>query len=139
MMQAMHARPHTGTRALALIALLLALGTVVAFVGLLQALIPLRPVLYLGALTLATVLGAVAVWRARHWLTITAFAFSLLLLGAASFFHFVAMRVPVTGSAFVVGQAAPDFTLPDATGQPVQLAQFRGQKPVVLVFYRGYW
>lgn len=30
-----------------------------------------------------------------------------------------------------VGQAAPDFTLPDANGRPVSLAQFRG-KPVVL-------
>jgi hypothetical protein len=38
-----------------------------------------------------------------------------------------------------VGQPAPDFTLPDAAGRPVKLADYRGQKPVVLVFYRGYW
>ena len=32
------------------------------------------------------------------------------------------------------GQRAPDFTLPDANGQPVRLADFAG-KPVVLYFY----
>lgn len=139
MMQAMPIRPRAGTRALAVIALLLALGTVVAFVGLLQALIPLRPSWYLGALALATVLGAASVWRARHWLTISALAVSVLLFGTAVFFHFVLMRVPITTSAFVVGKPAPDFTLPDATGRAVRLADYRGQKPVVLVFYRGYW
>jgi Ca2+-binding EF-hand superfamily protein len=34
-----------------------------------------------------------------------------------------------------VGQPAPDFTLPDPTGQKqVRLSSFRGQKPVVLIF-----
>jgi peroxiredoxin Q/BCP len=32
------------------------------------------------------------------------------------------------------GQRAPDFTLPDANGKPVRLADFAG-KPVVLYFY----
>jgi peroxiredoxin Q/BCP len=32
------------------------------------------------------------------------------------------------------GQRAPDFTLPDASGRPVRLADFAG-KPVVLYFY----
>ena len=139
MMQAMPTRPRAGTRTLAGLALLLALGTVVAFVGLLQALIPMPPMLYLGALAFAALLAAAAVWRARHWLTITAFTVTVLLLGVAGFFHFVAMRVPVTHSAFVVGQPAPDFSLPDASGHAVRLADYRGQKPVVLVFYRGYW
>lgn len=34
--------------------------------------------------------------------------------------------------------AAPDFTLPDSQGQPISLADFRGQKNVVLVFTRGF-
>lgn len=34
-----------------------------------------------------------------------------------------------------VGQEAPDFTLKSTIGEPVTLSQFRGQKPVVLVFY----
>ncbi|HWP64960.1 MAG TPA: peroxiredoxin [Candidatus Limnocylindria bacterium] len=33
------------------------------------------------------------------------------------------------------GDRAPDFTLPDATGRMVSLADFRGRKPVVLYFY----
>jgi|RhiMetdeSRZDD1v2_1073273.scaffolds.fasta_scaffold1193102_1 cytochrome oxidase Cu insertion factor (SCO1/SenC/PrrC family) len=38
-----------------------------------------------------------------------------------------------------VGEPAPDFTLADENGTPVTLSQFRGQKSVVLVFYRGHW
>ena len=38
-----------------------------------------------------------------------------------------------------VGQKAPDFTLPDATGQPVRLADLVARGPVVLSFYRGRW
>jgi peroxiredoxin len=34
--------------------------------------------------------------------------------------------------------AAPDFTLQGLQGQPVSLADFRGQKTVVLVFTRGF-
>ncbi|MVN76549.1 redoxin domain-containing protein [Hymenobacter sp. HMF4947] len=37
------------------------------------------------------------------------------------------------------GQPAPDFTLPDATGQPVTLSALVAQGPVVLTFYRGNW
>jgi peroxiredoxin len=29
--------------------------------------------------------------------------------------------------------------LPNAAGRAVSLADYRGKKPVVLVFYRGYW
>jgi hypothetical protein len=38
-----------------------------------------------------------------------------------------------------VGQAAPDFTLPNAGGGSVSLAQLRARGPVVLSFYRGRW
>jgi peroxiredoxin Q/BCP len=34
-----------------------------------------------------------------------------------------------------VGDRAPDVSLPDASGRTVALADFRGQKPVVLYFY----
>ena len=37
------------------------------------------------------------------------------------------------------GQTAPDFTLPDAQGQPVTLTTLLAAGPVVLVFYRGNW
>jgi hypothetical protein len=132
---------------LALAALTLSLGTAIAFGALLLVLlIPLRPVAYLSALGLAVVLavGAVVADRrgggpSRRGLTFTALAVSVALMSFASAFNFVLMRVPPDPSAFVVGQPAPSFTLPDARGQRVSLADFRGRKPVVLVFYRGYW
>lgn len=34
-----------------------------------------------------------------------------------------------------VGDPAPDFTLPTATGEPLSLGQFRGRSEVVLFFY----
>ena len=34
-----------------------------------------------------------------------------------------------------VGQAAPDFTLPDTTGKPFKLSDFKNKKNVVLAFY----
>jgi mycoredoxin-dependent peroxiredoxin len=37
--------------------------------------------------------------------------------------------------ALPVGTDAPDFTLPDANKTPVTLSEFRGDRPVLLVFY----
>ncbi len=69
---------------------------------------------------------------------------SLLLLGSAAT---VPGQGPTDGrdlppsdlNRVQVGQAAPDFTLKDAAGRRVTLSEFRGQKRVVLVFYRGHW
>ncbi len=36
------------------------------------------------------------------------------------------------------GELAPDFELEDITGNPVRLASFRNNKPVVLAFLRGF-
>ena len=38
-----------------------------------------------------------------------------------------------------VGQRAPDFTLPNAAGASVTLADLQARGPVVLSFYRGRW
>lgn len=38
-----------------------------------------------------------------------------------------------------LGETAPDFTLPDPTGQKVSLSSLLKEGPVVLVFYRGAW
>ena len=38
-----------------------------------------------------------------------------------------------------VGANAPEFTLPNATGQAVSLADLRARGPVVVSFYRGRW
>lgn len=37
------------------------------------------------------------------------------------------------------GEPAPGFTLTDHKGAAVELAESVGKRPVVLVFYRGYW
>lgn len=41
--------------------------------------------------------------------------------------------------AIKVGMIAPDFTLEDARGRKINLADEVKRQPVVLVFYRGYW
>jgi cytochrome oxidase Cu insertion factor (SCO1/SenC/PrrC family) len=115
-------------------------GTVAAYVVLLQMLVPVGPAWYLSALSFAVVLAAVAVAQSRLWLPMSALVVSVLLFALGGVFNFVLTRVPTTTlSAFVVGRPAPDFTLPDSAGRPVSLADYRGRKPVVLVFYRGYW
>jgi len=34
---------------------------------------------------------------------------------------------------------APDFSLPNANGDPVTLSELAAEQPVVLVFYRAFW
>ena len=46
---------------------------------------------------------------------------------------------PIDIERVAVGDVAPDFTLPQYGGGNVTLSQFRGNKNVVLVFYRGFW
>ncbi|MBI4365645.1 MAG: peroxiredoxin [Deltaproteobacteria bacterium] len=48
--------------------------------------------------------------------------------------------MPVQGTTPIrAGQAAPDFTLKDQQNQDVRLHDFRGKKPVVLLFYPLDW
>lgn len=42
-------------------------------------------------------------------------------------------------AALSVGDRAPRFTLPDATGQTVALGDLLARGPVILTFYRGGW
>jgi hypothetical protein len=132
----------TSSGRLAAISVLLAIGAVVAYVLLLR--VPVvrnHPEGYVAAFALATGLAVLALGRARvrRWPAWLALGLSSLLLVAGAWFNFVAARVPVTPTAFRVGERPPDFTLPDAAGRPVTLRDYRGRKPVVLVFYRGYW
>ena len=41
--------------------------------------------------------------------------------------------------ALKVGDKLPDFTLADAQGQQVSLAELRRQGPVMITIYRGVW
>lgn len=52
--------------------------------------------------------------------------------------HAPAMEGPALNAPLPVGTAAPDFALPDASGQLVRLTEYRG-RPVVLVFYPLDW
>jgi hypothetical protein len=45
----------------------------------------------------------------------------------------------VLETAKQIGDSAPDFTLPDATGKHVQLSSLLKNGPVVLTWYRGNW
>jgi len=45
----------------------------------------------------------------------------------------------IAEQALTVGDAAPMFTLPDATGRPVVLADLLAGGPVIVSFYRGGW
>lgn len=38
-----------------------------------------------------------------------------------------------------VGDEAPGFALPDLDGEVHRLADLRGKKPLILVFFRGAW
>ena len=46
---------------------------------------------------------------------------------------------PLVNTPGPVTSSAPDFTLPSIQGSEYTLSQFRGEKPVVVVFYRAYW
>jgi hypothetical protein len=42
---------------------------------------------------------------------------------------------PSNGQGLAVGDSAPSFSLPEATGGQVSLADYRGSKPVLLYFH----
>jgi hypothetical protein len=46
---------------------------------------------------------------------------------------------PLINTPVPVANTAPDFTLPSVQGGEYTLSQFRGEKPVAVVFYRAYW
>ncbi|MBI3666139.1 MAG: hypothetical protein HY236_07920 [Acidobacteria bacterium] len=79
-------------------------------------------------------------------------ALSLLVFGFFLFYNFyLAKQLPSPSDAPHVGQKAPDFTLSDTNGKPVTLSELlaassagqnsaeKGNKAVLLDFYRGYW
>ena len=75
----------------------------------------------------------------------TRFIFALLFLAGA--FHSFQVAAadpqglgnPKRDVPVGVGDTAPDFTLEDHTGRRRTLSAERGKRPVVVVFYRGYW
>ena len=69
---------------------------------------------------------------------------SALLLAAGIAFPFFAGAAESNAatkreSPVASGDVAPDFTLTDQNGRTHKLSAERGKRPVVLVFYRGFW
>ena len=124
---------------LAALSALVAVGGVAGYILLFRvAAVRNHPQIYVATAALATVLAVLALVRARRWPAWLALGFSVVLLALGVWIN-VAARVPSSPPLFRVGERPPDFTLPDASGRPVSLAEYQGKKPVVLVFYRGEW
>jgi hypothetical protein len=68
-------------------------------------------------------------------------ALSLAMIGMFCYFTFVLSKdMPASADAPRAGQHAPEFTLPDAGGKPVALAELlKTHKGALLIFYRGHW
>jgi cytochrome oxidase Cu insertion factor (SCO1/SenC/PrrC family) len=64
-------------------------------------------------------------------------ATTLLLIGAACAEPATPPGTEDTASSLKVGDEAPDFTLPSAGGEEVSLADYRGEKAVLLYFSMG--
>lgn len=88
----------------------------------------------------ATVLGSTAAMKPttpkglfpHRWLGYGALGFLLVVLGAGPL-------VGADGARPKIGDQAPDFTLVSSGGENVTLSSLRGQKKVLLIFFRGTW
>ena len=47
----------------------------------------------------------------------------------------VAQQAPPPKTHLKVGDPAPDFSLPNTSGQPLKLSDFKGKKSVVVAFF----
>jgi hypothetical protein len=94
---------------------------------------------YVAAFAIAATIAGLGVALRRRWYGWATLVVTLLLFGLGSYVNFVMATIPGTPTVLRIGEPAPDFTLTDAGGRPVSLADYRGKKPVLLVFYRGYW
>lgn len=63
----------------------------------------------------------------------------VLLTGGILLIAGLALAAETAKTPVGVGETPPDFTLQDQDGRAVQLSASRGQRPVVALFYRGYW
>jgi len=81
-------------------------------------------------------------WRSSRLTRIRVWPGLLVVLGVAVVALMLWLRSGNEGDhgastvALTEGQRAPDFSLPDVTGQPISLSDFRG-KPALLYFSMG--
>ena len=88
---------------------------------------------------LARAFGRPQVYRGK----ILGSIFTALALFAFAFFayeiFYVLRQVPLSAQAPRVGEKAPEFTLPDQTGNQIALTNLLSPNGAVLIFYRGHW
>jgi cytochrome oxidase Cu insertion factor (SCO1/SenC/PrrC family) len=102
------------------------------------------PLLNLAMIVAGVALSCIGIARAKPTLRSRGLAAFLALLNVsfagafAWFIFFGSYAMPAAARAPAIGRVAPDFELPDQTGTHVRLSALRG-KPVVLLFYRGFW
>jgi hypothetical protein len=94
---------------------------------------------YVSAFAIAATVAGLGLALGRRWYGWVTLVAALGLFTMGSYVNFVLARIPAAPTALALGEPAPDFTLIDAAGRRVSLADYRDKKPVLLVFYRGYW
>jgi AhpC/TSA family len=94
---------------------------------------------YVSAFAIAATVAGFGVALRRRWYGWVTLAVAMALLILGSYTNFVMARIPDAPVVLRLGEPAPEFTLTDAAGRRMSLADYRGKKPVILVFYRGYW
>ena len=94
---------------------------------------------YVAAFAIAATVAGLGVALRRRWYGWLTLGVAVLLLTLGAYTNFVMARIPDAPMVLRLGEPAPDFTLTDAAGRPTSLADYRGKKPVLVVFYRGYW
>lgn len=94
---------------------------------------------YVSAFAIAATVAGFGVALRRRWYGWATLAVAMVLLILGSYTNFVMARIPDAPMVLRLGEPAPEFTLTDAAGRRMSLADYRGKKPVILVFYRGYW
>jgi hypothetical protein len=91
-------------------------------------------------LVLGTLIAAYAISRRPRWAGIAATILCTLATGLFVLGMYIlrppAAPGPKDGTVVLQSLSTP---LRDHTGAPVQLADYRGKGPVLLVFYRGHW
>ncbi len=97
------------------------------------------PVLNLTLVLAGLALSVWAVLPRRSAWSLAGLAVSAVAAAALFGYVFVlSEQLPAAAEGVPVGAPAPPFSLPDGSGRTVALETYAG-RPLVLVFYRGFW
>lgn len=98
-----------------------------------QVRVPPSALAFQGLAVLALVLGVASLWLG-HGDPFAGWAVGLALL----FLYLTTTGAQKAGEGVGVGDAIPEFTAPDDTGEPFDSASLAGSR-VLLKFFRGHW